>query len=160
MKFINFFSNFVSKFCPPGSGSELWIRIRMRIQGHHWIRIQFGSGSTALQLLKHALKRSGLKNFASCWKGEAISSNVFETVLFQCTGSRTFWNGFWAPCHSLKVSCIYMTNLNRHLNGNFFVWKRRVPGILRKLTIKSGADPYLHGSTSNWTMFLVSKPWK
>ncbi len=45
MKFTNFFL-FVSHFCPPGSGSGL--RIRVRIQGPHWIRIQSGSGSTAL----------------------------------------------------------------------------------------------------------------
>ncbi len=41
---------FVGHFCPPGSGFELRIRIRIQIQGPHWIRIQsgYGSGFTAL----------------------------------------------------------------------------------------------------------------
>jgi hypothetical protein len=47
MKFINF-SMVVERFCPPGSGSGM--KIRIQIQGSHWIRIQsgYGSGSTAL----------------------------------------------------------------------------------------------------------------
>ncbi len=40
MKFINFFSMFVSHFCIPVSGYGLRIRIQVQIQGHHWIRIR------------------------------------------------------------------------------------------------------------------------
>ncbi len=54
MKFINFFY-VCGSFCPPGYGSGL--RIRIRIQGPHWIRIQSGSGSTALQLFILLYKR-------------------------------------------------------------------------------------------------------
>ncbi len=48
MKILNF-ATFVCLFCPPGSGSGLWIRVR--IQGLHWIRTQSGSGSTTLLIL-------------------------------------------------------------------------------------------------------------
>ncbi len=98
------------------------IRIRIRI---HSTASFYGI------LIKHALKRSGLKNLASCWKGDAISSNVFKTVLLQCTESRAFWNVSCAPGRNFKVSSIYLKNWNRYCNGYFFVWKRRVPVSLQ-----------------------------
>ncbi len=39
MKFVNLFSMFVGHFCPPESGFGLRIRIAIRIQGPHGIRI-------------------------------------------------------------------------------------------------------------------------
>ncbi len=66
MNFYQFFSTFVSHFCPPGSGSGF--RIRIRIHWPDWIRIRSGS-ETLLRRAKMSQKSRKVKKFyvLKCW---------------------------------------------------------------------------------------------
>ncbi len=70
MNFYQLFSTFVGHFCPPGSGSGSWFRIRIRIHWPHWIRIQSGSGSETLVL------RSGPSQH---WHGGRICKKIIRS---------------------------------------------------------------------------------